>query len=66
MVRLRVREFAEAKGLKMAQLSRRADISFNTVKAIFRDPYRVVTTETLEKLAKALEVDIRELIIVEE
>jgi DNA-binding Xre family transcriptional regulator len=56
MIRLRVKEIAEQRGMTMTTLSHRSEISFNTVKSIFRDPYRVVTTDTLERLAKALDV----------
>ena len=62
MLRLKVKEIAEAKGFNMSSLSRTADISFNTVKRIFRDPYREVTTTTLDKLAKALDVTVADLI----
>jgi DNA-binding Xre family transcriptional regulator len=62
MVRLRVKEVAEAKGMSMARLARRADIDYKTVQRIYRDPLREVTTTTLDKLAKALEVDVRELL----
>ena len=62
MVRLRVKEIAEKKGFNMSSLARRADIAFTTVKKIFRDPYAEVSTYTLDKLARALEVDVRELI----
>jgi DNA-binding Xre family transcriptional regulator len=62
MVRLRVKELAEAKGFNMSSLSRASDISFNTIKRIFRDPYKQVTTTTLERIAKALGVATSELI----
>jgi DNA-binding Xre family transcriptional regulator len=62
MVRLRVKEIAEQKGYNMSSLARKADIGFSTVKRIFQDPYREVTTTTLEKLAKALEVPTADLI----
>lgn len=62
MVRLRVKEIAEQKGFNQSSLSRAADISFNTVKRIYRDPYKEVTTTTLERLAKALGVSIADLI----
>jgi len=62
MVRLKVREVAEAKGMSMARLARRADIDYKTVQRIYRDPLREVTTTTLDKLAKALGVDVNELI----
>ena len=62
MVRLKVKEIAEQKGYNMSSLARKADIGFSTVKRIFQDPYREVTTTTLEKLAKALEVPTADLI----
>ena len=62
MVRLRVKEIAEEKGFNQSSLSRAANISFNTVKRIYRDPYAIITTETLDKLARALGVPSSELI----
>ena len=56
MVRLRVKELAEQRGFNMSSLSRAANISFNTVKRIYRDPYRSTSTETLERIAKVLGV----------
>ena len=61
-VRLRVKEIARAKGVSMGKLQRDADVAYNTVKRIFKDPYYVTTTETLGKLAKALGVSPGELI----
>jgi DNA-binding Xre family transcriptional regulator len=61
-VRLRVKEIARAKGFSMGKLQRDADVAYNTVKRIFKDPYYVTTTETLGKLAKALGVSPGELI----
>jgi len=62
MVRLRVKEVATQKGMSMARLARRADIDYKTVQRIFRDPYREVSTTTLDKIAVALGVPITELI----
>jgi DNA-binding Xre family transcriptional regulator len=61
-VRLRVKEIARAKGVSMGKLQRDADVAYNTVKRIFKDPYYLTTTETLGKLAKALGVSPGELI----
>jgi len=55
-VRLRVKEIAKEKGLSMGKLSRVADVAYNTIKRMFKDPYYSTTTVTLEKLAKALGV----------
>ncbi|MFL5626461.1 MAG: helix-turn-helix domain-containing protein [Ktedonobacteraceae bacterium] len=62
MVRLKVKEVAEEKGFTMSGLSRRSDVSLKTVRRIWRDPYSVTTTDTLEKLATALGVTIADLI----
>jgi DNA-binding Xre family transcriptional regulator len=62
MIRLRVREVAEAKRLTISELSRKSDVDMKTVRAVFRNPDRVVTTTILNRLANGLEVDARELI----
>ncbi len=62
MVRLRVREIAEQKGISRGKLSRLSDLSYPTVRDIWNDPYRDVSVSTLEKLAKALGVSTAELI----
>ena len=46
----------------MSTLSRMADLNYNTVRAIWDDETRDVTVSTLEKIAKALKVEIAELI----
>ena len=56
MIRLRVKEVAKEKGFSQGRLSRVANIDENTLKRIYRDPYAIITTETLDKLAKALGV----------
>jgi DNA-binding Xre family transcriptional regulator len=62
MIRLRVKEVAQAKGFSQGRLSRVANIDENTLKRIYRDPHAIITTETLDKLAKALGVPSSELI----
>ncbi len=62
MIRLRVKEVAKAKGLSMGKLSRLSDVNYKTIKMIFADPYQSITTFTLSKLAKALNVSTSELI----
>jgi transcriptional regulator with XRE-family HTH domain len=60
-IRLRVKEIAEQKGYSMGKLERLADLSHPTIRDIFRNPYKEVTTTTLAKLATALNVHIAEL-----
>lgn len=62
MQRLKVKEVAQSKGISMARLSRLADVNPRTVEAIYKDPYRDVAYSTLAKLAKALDVEVSDLI----
>jgi len=62
MIRLKIEEIAKAKGVSMRQLSKRSGLVYNTIRLIYRDPYRPLSTVTLDKLAKALGVDASELI----
>ncbi|QBD80028.1 XRE family transcriptional regulator [Ktedonosporobacter rubrisoli] len=62
MIRLKVKEIAEAQGFNQSSLSRASDIHFTTIKWIFRDPYKGISTLTLDKLAKALKVSPSDLI----
>ncbi len=60
-LRLRVREIAQQKGMSMGKLERLADLSHPTIRDIFRNPYKEVTTTTLAKLATALAVSVSDL-----
>jgi DNA-binding Xre family transcriptional regulator len=62
VVRLRVKEVAKEKGVGIGKLQRSADVAYNTVKRMFKDPYYITTTETLGKIARALGVPPGELI----
>ena len=61
-IRLRVKEVARKRGFSMGKLQRDADVAYNTVKRMYKNPFHVITTETLGKLAKALGVPPGELI----
>lgn len=61
MIRLRVKEIAQTKGISQGKLSRMSDVDDNTIKRIYRNPTAIVSTETINKLAKALEVSTLEL-----
>lgn len=61
-VRLCVKELAEAKNMTMTRLHIRSEVAYNTIRLIFHNPYTIVTTETLDRLAIALGVDVRELL----
>ena len=51
----------EEKGMDMAKLSRRSDVSYNTVQKLTKDDTEDVKLSTLEQLAKALGVSTHEL-----
>ncbi len=62
-VRLRIREVAEGqdKGWNMSRLSRATDISFNTIRRLWQQPYTGVNVQTLSKIADVLGVDVSDL-----
>lgn len=62
MIRLKVKEVAAAKGIGQTKLSRMADMDIKTIRRIYRNPYAEVSTFTLDRLAKVLGVDVRELL----
>jgi DNA-binding Xre family transcriptional regulator len=62
MVRLKVKEVAQEKGINMSKLSRIADVSYNTVLAIYHDPYHDVSLYILDRLSQALKTPICDLI----
>ena len=64
-LRHRIREVAEAKGFTRTKLSRRADINYRTVDAVWNDPYHIMTRDTLYRIAKALKVPIGDLLVQE-
>ncbi|MGH2639521.1 MAG: helix-turn-helix domain-containing protein [Rhabdochlamydiaceae bacterium] len=62
MIKLKVKDVAEQKKMSMRKLVKESCIAYNTLRTIYRDPYRQVNTETLDRLAIALGVDVRELL----
>jgi DNA-binding Xre family transcriptional regulator len=63
MIRLRIKEMLEKKGMSQARLSRLSDVSINTIHDLLKDPSRDVKISTLDRIAKALDVEIEELYI---
>lgn len=61
-LRLRVKEVAEAKGISMTKLSQRSEVSYNIIRDIFRNPFRSTQTETLQRIADVLGVNVAELL----
>ncbi len=56
MLRLRVKEEAQARGFTIARLERAAVLDIKTVRAIWHNPRHNASFETLEKVARALEI----------
>ncbi|WP_040442295.1 helix-turn-helix domain-containing protein [Ktedonobacter racemifer] len=61
MIHLKVKEIAESKHITMAKLSRLADLNYGTIRAIYENPSRDVAVTTLEKIARALKVEVTDL-----
>lgn len=62
-VRFRVKEIAEARGISQRQLFFRSQVDLKTIQKLFRQPTStIITTETLDKLATAFNVDVSLLI----
>jgi transcriptional regulator with XRE-family HTH domain len=62
-VKLRLRELRDKRGLSQRELAAAAGVSPNTIATIETDRTKGIDFETLERLAKALRVHPRELII---
>jgi Predicted transcriptional regulator len=62
MFRLRVKEVAEERNYNMSTLSRASGVSFTTIKRYFKKPFAVASTDTLEKIALALGVEVGDLV----
>ena len=66
MPRLKIKEVAEAKGVNMSQLSRRADLAYRTISLLWHNPEHDASMSTLTKIARVLGVSIHDLISDEE
>jgi len=62
LIRLKIREVAEAQGYNMSSLSRRADVPYLTIKRVWKNPYYELKLATISKIARALNVRSADLI----
>jgi transcriptional regulator with XRE-family HTH domain len=60
--RLKVKEVAKAKAMSQRQMFLRSGVDSRIVRKLIRNPYTVITVQTLERLARVLEVDVSQLI----
>lgn len=61
MTHLRVRELAEERGLNITTLSRRAELAYTTTHALWHGTPQQLNLRTLDRLARALGVSVRDL-----
>lgn len=61
MIRLKIKEVLQEKKVSQSKLSRLADVSLNTIQAMYHNPSHDPSLSTLVRLAEALKVDIHEL-----
>jgi DNA-binding Xre family transcriptional regulator len=61
MARLKVRELAEAQGLNITTLARKAELSYRPAWMIWHDRVSQLDFRTLDRLAKALGVNVGDL-----
>jgi len=62
MLRLRVKEVAAEKKMSMNKLSQISQVSYHVIQDIYKNPVRIVTTDTINRLAEALGVSATELL----
>ncbi len=62
MIKIRLKELLDEKKMSQARLSRLADLSPNTIQAIYHEPTTDVMLSTVEKIAKALNVTLDQLL----
>jgi DNA-binding Xre family transcriptional regulator len=62
MYRLRVKEVAQSKGFSISRLSRVADVPIKTVRRAWNEPTYAIQLPSLDRIAKALDVPISELL----
>jgi DNA-binding Xre family transcriptional regulator len=62
VARLRIREIAEQQGMSMGALSRKSNVTLAVIRKIWRNDQHNAEFSTLQKIAVALECDVRDLI----
>lgn len=61
MIRLRLKEVLQEKNVSQSKLSRLADVSLNTIQAMYHNPLHDPALSTLHRIATALHVQICDL-----
>jgi len=61
-MKIRLKEIAEKQGYNMSSLSRKADVSFSTVRRLWLNPTTPFTSDVLERLVRTLDCTFDELL----
>ena len=61
MIRLKLKEVLQQKQISMGKLSRLSDVSYSTIARICNDKNYSPTLDTLQRIAKALNVPVSDL-----
>ena len=61
MIYLKIKEVLQEKNVSQSKLSRLADVSLNTIQAMYHNPTHDPALSTLVRIAAALKVDIHDL-----
>ncbi len=64
-VRLKVRQYAEARGITRTRLSRQSDVNYNSINLYWNDKQNDVSLLTLWKIARALHCNVTDLFTIE-
>ena len=62
MLKNRVKQVAEPKGYTMTKLARETGVSFNTIKRLWKNPNLGGNVDTLNRIAKVLNVSFNDLL----
>jgi DNA-binding Xre family transcriptional regulator len=61
LIRLRLKEVLQEKKVSQSKLSRLADVSISTIQEMYHNPYHDAVLSTLDRIAKALKVEVCDL-----
>lgn len=61
MVKFRIKEIATQRGLSQNMVAHRAEVGVKTIQRLYREPHPDVSIYTLEKIARALGVHVKDL-----
>jgi DNA-binding Xre family transcriptional regulator len=66
VIYLHIKELADKRNISRTDLSRQAEITYNTANKLYKSSVQDVSLVTLFKVAKVLQVDLSELFTIEE